>query len=264
MPSHFSTIGFSIASQEEFAALAHQLAADAQPISTKRGEYLQWKGGGGEEMWLQVDHTRDLMGMNPHFAGRSSVTVRIESRVRRPNDTELDGAFHGWAAPTDDVQEGAYPFVFDSPDAGTADAMQLPQVVQVQVAAFAHELSLHDSPEAFSASQAGKVARFASQSFIPSGLFTPGEGKTDPPEAHAIFTGHVREAASRRNSITGAAFRWALVDTLGGAFDVVWDPELLSAVPLPGSVLSGQFWLSGRIVSLPPPKRTWLGKLIRA
>jgi hypothetical protein len=261
MPSHFSTIGFSLASPDEFVALARQLAAEAQPIPTKAGQYLRWTGKAGEEVWLQVDRSHDLIGMNPHFVGRSSVAVRVESRVRRPKDSALDGAFDVWAAP-DGEEGGAYPFVFDSPDAATYVTLQPPQVVNVQVAAFAHDVTFHDSPEAFGASQADREVRFASQSFIPSGLFGPDGGKTDPPEALAIFTGHVNEAAVRKNSLTGATFYWALVETLGGLFDVVIDSTLLPAPPSPGGVLSGQFWLSGRIQSLPPAKRTWLGKLI--
>jgi hypothetical protein len=261
MPSHFSTIGFSLASQDDFAALAQQLAAEAEPISTKAGQYLRWKGIAGEEVWLQIDRGNDLIGMNPHFVGRSSVAVRVDARVQRPTDTALDGAFHGWSAP-DGGDGGAYPFVFDSPDAATYVTLRPPQVVDVQVAAFAHEIAFYDSPEAFGASQGDEKVKFASQSFIPSGLFAPDGGTTDPPEALAIFTGHVNETAVHKNSITGATFYWALVETLGGLFDVVIDSTLLPAAPSRGGVLSGQFWLSGRILSLPPAKRTWFGRLI--
>lgn len=238
MPSHFSTIGFPLASREDFAALAQQLVAEAQPVSTKGGQYLRWKGAAGEEVWLQIDGDQSLIGMNPHYVGRGSVAVRIEKRVKRPDDTILDGAFHGWAAPDED-DGGAYPFVFDSPDAATYVTLRPPQVVDVQLAAFAHEITFHASPEAFDASQADQDLKFAVESFIPSGLFSPDGSTTDPPEALAIFTGHVRESAVRKNAITGATFYWALVETLGGRFDVVIDPELLPAVLSPGGVLSG-------------------------
>ena len=57
----------------------------------------------------------------------------------------------------------------------------------------------------------------------PSGLFAPGGSNLASPESHAVFTGHVIVGGVRQNSITGRAFYWALVDTLGGRYDVVID-----------------------------------------
>jgi hypothetical protein len=80
--------------------------------------YLRWTGSGGEELWLQLSPRRDLIGMNPHFSGASRVRVGIVNRVTRPSDTKLDGALQAWASPQgDSPEEGAYPFVFDVPDA---------------------------------------------------------------------------------------------------------------------------------------------------
>ena len=89
----------------------------------------------------------------------------------------------------------------------------------------------------------------ASQSFIPSGLFTPAGKSTVPPQARAIFAGHVLAADEKINVLTGRAFYWALVDTFGGAYDVVIDSNLLPGVPEIGGVISGSFWLSGRIIA---------------
>ena len=255
MPSHLSAIGFPVQSQEDYETLVRALAEEAQPISTMQGRYLLWKGGVGEELWLQVDRSNDFVGMNPHFAGQSSVLVRVESRIRRPGDSVLDGAFQGWADPEPDAQ-GAYPFVFDAPDFAMHASLDPPQVVRVQLAAFAHEVEFHESPEVFGASQADLPVKFASQSFAPVGLFDLDGTKPDPPQAYAMFAGHVTEAGARRNSRTGETFYWALVDTFGGVFDVVIDPALLPAAPSPGGVLQGQFWLSGRIqAGLTAPSR---------
>ena len=98
-------------------------------------------------------------------------------------------------------------------------------------------------------SQAADGMTFGSRTFIPSGLISPSGEPVSPPESHALITGHVLEASEQRNSVTGAPFWWALVDTEGGTYDVVIDPELLSAPVQPGNVLSGWFWLSGRLRS---------------
>jgi hypothetical protein len=52
----------------------------------------------------------------------------------------------------------------------------------------------------------------------------------------------------KRNQRTKANFYWFLVETLGGEIDVVADPKLIASEPQLGGVVSGQFWLSGRLI----------------
>ena len=105
------------------------------------------------------------------------------------------------------------------------------------------------------------MVSFPSRSFIPSGLITPGGDPVDPPEPHALFVGHVLEAEERRNSVTGTPFWWALVDTIGGTYDVVIDPQLLPQPTRAGNIVSRWFWLSGRLQTSAGPKRGWLSRL---
>ena len=247
MPSHLSSIGFQAESEEQFRDLAETAAQSARPIRTRKGVYLHWCCGSGAELWLQANHRRELIGMNPHFAGTSITRVALTSRLARPDDTDLDGAFQGWADPTEGKPgSGAYPFVFDSPDAACSDGLSLPTEVDVQIAAFAADLALYESDEAFDASQT-ESAKLASEAFIPSGLFSPDGEPTDPPKALAIIAGHIQDAQERVNSMTNQSFWWVKVRTFGGVFDVVADPELVTAPVVVGGVLSGSFWLTGRI-----------------
>lgn len=249
MPSNLSSIGFQVENEEQFRELAEAAADSARPSVTQKGTYLQWRSDSGAELWLQVNRRNELVGMNPHFCGTGVTRVGLVSRIMRPDDTELDGAFHGWADPEDaEPKTGAYPFVFDCPDATCSDGLSLPTIVDAQIAAFAHELELYESDEVYNSSQAGEM-KFAAESFIPSGLFSPEDGSTNPPAALAIFTGHILEAEKRTNPMTERFFWWAKVRTLGGTFDVVADPALVVAPVVAGGVLSGSFWLSGRISS---------------
>jgi len=249
MPSHFSTIGLPVESQNEMIELARRVVSDCVSFNANGGRYLRWLSSSGAELWLQVDTENRLLGMTPHFSGKSRVRVGLVERVIRPDGTELDGAFYGWAEPTtDEPESGIYPFVFDVPDFQLHRRLSLPATVTVQVAAFTHEVSIFDSKEAFRVSQIGKL-KYASQSFIPSGLFSSDGKSTKPPEAYAIFAGHILEVESRTNELRGRSFWWVLVETLGGVLDVVIDPGLLSTSPKVGGVLYGSFWLSGRIVS---------------
>ena len=263
MPSHFSTIGFDIRTEEDLVALANELAGNTNPVKARNGKYLRWRGTGGEELWLQVDRAGELIGMHPHFDGPSLLRIGLASRVRRSDQTALDGAFHCWADPENEAPDsGAYPFVFDVPDSATYKDLEVPGLAVAQVAAFAHEVSCFDSEEEFNASQSSRELKFAPMSFIPSGMFGSELGPDGNPEAMAIFTGSVAQARTLTNQLTAAKYYWAQVDTLGGKFDVVVDPTLLASEPRTGNVLSGSFWLSGRLRDYPRRRRHILGKLL--
>src|SRR5687767_8122852 len=169
MPSQFSSIGFRVSSGEDLAALASQVADKAERVYSAPGEYLKWAPPSGEQLWLQISHKGDAMGMNPHFAGKSSVRVGIEARVARPAHTPLDGTFLAWAnPPAGSATGGEYPFAFDCPDAARHLDLTLPAVVSAQLAAFAQQVTVYESAQAFAASPDGQASRGASRSFIPS------------------------------------------------------------------------------------------------
>ncbi len=140
MPSHFSThLGFLSRARRTWSTSAQQISGQAQALPVKRGQYLRWTGAGGEELWLQLDESGDLIATNPHFNGKASMHVRLDSRVHRDSDAALDGAFEGWAMPdADPAGQGAYPFVFDSPDSATYGDLALPGMAEVQLPPSAH------------------------------------------------------------------------------------------------------------------------------
>ena len=263
MPSQFSAIGFTVSSAEDLAALASRVAERADTINASAGQYLKWAPPSGEQLWLQVKYSGDAMGMNPHFEGKSSVRVAVEARIARDGQTPLDGTFLAWANPPAGAASGGdYPFAFDCPDAATHEALTLPATLTAQIAAFAQQITVYESRQAYDAAQAAQGLPFGSRSFIPSGLISPSGEPVTPPESHALISGEVIEAEERRNAVTGEPFWWALVETVGGTFDVVIDPELLSNLPVrAGNVISGWFWLSGRLQAAAAPRGGWLRKL---
>src|SRR5258705_116174 len=99
MPSHFSSLGFRFESLDDFERFTEAVAKDAVTIHTKRGSYLRWTSFSGAELWLQMNKGGELIGAHPHYAGNSSVAVRLTRQIRRGDDTELDGAFHAWINP---------------------------------------------------------------------------------------------------------------------------------------------------------------------
>jgi hypothetical protein len=266
VPSQFSAVGFNVSSGEDLAALASRVSGEAERISTPSGEYLKWAPPSGEQLWLQITRDGDAMGMVPHFAGKSSMRLAVEARVARPSHTPLDGTFLAWAnPPAGAVTGGDYPFAFDCPDAATHLELALPATVTAQMAAFAQQISLYESAAAYATAQAAEGVSSPSRSFIPSGLLTPDGEPVDPPQPHALIAGHVLEAAARANAISGTKYWWALIDTVGGTFDVVIDPALLPDMPRTGNVLAGWFWLSGRLLTgaqQRKPARSWMQRLV--
>jgi hypothetical protein len=247
MPSHLSDIGFNFNTEEEFSELAYQTYERGARLRVEQGVYLHWSPGEGVEIWGQLDHEENFIGLNPHFAGDSVMSVGLTSRLERNEASMLDGAFHCWANPSgDDAELGDYPFVFDAPDFRLCDSVKLPSIVEAQIAAFAHELSVFESEEAYYASQS-EEPKFAAESFIPSGLFTPEMEDVEPPQAHAILTGRVLNTALRINPVTKSGFLWAKVQTFGGVFDVVADPLIVNGAVVEGGIIHGSFWLSGRL-----------------
>jgi hypothetical protein len=264
MPSHLSSVGFDLQTDDEFFALAVQAIERGERFPTHLGSYFKWSPGEGIEIWAQCDRKDNLIGMNPHFSGESVMRVGLTARVERPGETNLDGAFHGWANPGDDDPEtGEYPFVFDTPDYGLYEAVQLPALLTVQVAAFAHELRAYDDDEAYDAAQP-EEPKFAPESFIPAGLFTSESENANAPSAHAIFAGHVLDTELRTNPATHDKFQWVRIRTCGGVIEAVSDPFAVKGVIKTGGVVQGTFWLTGRLRDFPVRKKPgFLGNLFK-
>ena len=248
--SNLSDIGFPVQSEQDVNGLIENLLSVVKPIRCPYGAYYVYSDASGAEMYLQGNAGNELVGFNPHYAGKSRRKVCLTAAVER-DSSELDGGFHAWANPPDESGAGGdYPFVFDAPDFRTYTNSQFPRICDIQLTAFAsNDFRVFAGEKDYYDSQENEV-KFAAQSFVPSGLFTPDENATpiEPPRPIGIFSGVIVEFEPKRNERTKAGFYWFLVETLGGAVDVVADPKLISGEPQIGGVVSGQFWLSGKIL----------------
>ncbi|HYX76843.1 MAG TPA: hypothetical protein VE757_06680 [Gaiellaceae bacterium] len=250
MAGHFASLGFPVSTVDEVEALAERVRPDCGETAVATGSYLRWEGGDGAELWLQLDRRGRLIGLNPHFSGRSQLQVRLVESVQTAHDSALDGAFSAWTLDPEGDEEEWSQLIFDAPDAACHSGLALPAVGEVQIAAFAHSLDVHGSAEAFAAAQAGEELAFASQSFIALGLWAEELGTEGSP-ADASFSGHVVESATKENPLTRQPYTWIAVETLGGVFDVVAAPDLAPEPPPARSVVFGTFWLSGRLLGEP-------------
>jgi hypothetical protein len=105
MASHYDCIGFGGADGDELEELFRRAADEATALPCKKGTYLRWTCDTGAELWLQVSRRQELIGAHPHFNGDGDCAVALTRSVASPGDSELDGAFHGWANPSPDAPE---------------------------------------------------------------------------------------------------------------------------------------------------------------
>jgi len=248
--SNLSDIGFPVKSEQDVNVLITETINYVESIRCADGFYLRFSDASGAEIYLQGNPEQELVGFNPHFDGQSKRLVGLTKAIER-DSSPLDGGFYAWANPTDEDVEtsGEYPFVFDVPDFRTVEAIEFPHVCTIQLTAFAsNDFKVFADAEKFR--QSPDSNNMADKSFIPSGLFLPDEKMTaiEPPRPIGIFAGEIKAFELKTNELSKEKFYWFLVETLGGAVDVVADAKLVAGEPKIGGVVSGQFWLSGRIV----------------
>lgn len=252
MANHFQMIGLPIDDDGVLEEYAFRTCDFGEPINIDgQAHYCRWRVGAGAELWAAVNERDETVGLSPHFTGGASMRVAITGRIVPDDAPTMDGYFHAWANPdenADDPESGDYPFVFAAPDFAAWAALPLPTTVSVSLAAFAHELDAYPDEDAYTASQEGEL-KYAAESFIPSGLFVE-EGEA--PQPAAIFTGRVLETEVRSLPDSWRSFVWARVRTLGGEVDVVAARDEVRGEVVPGGIVSGSFWLSGRIIGEPP------------
>jgi hypothetical protein len=253
--SNFSSIGFSLQSKDEFEQLVDFCFENGEKIKCSDGSYFIYSDKSGAELYGQINNQNEIIGINPHFNGKSRRNVCL-TRSYSEAESELDGAFYCWADPQNEnnPESGVYPFVFDVPNFKTIGQISYPKNFEIQLSAFAQEIAFYDDEQTFLDKQnSGGVGendlKFASQSFIPSGLLSEDENNTA--QAIGFFAGIIKECKQLTNFETKGNFNWLLVETLGGEVDIISDPALTNNQPKVGGVAQGTFWLSGRLIDPP-------------
>jgi hypothetical protein len=249
--SNLSDIGFPTPDEQAVNEMIMHVLEFARPIECKQGFYLKFSDASGAEIYLQGNFDQELVGFNPHFAGTSRRKVGLTQKIER-DSSELDGGFHAWANPFEEEDEisGEYPFVFDVPDFRMNEIENFPALRDIQLTAFAsNDFQIFSSEEAFYDSQESEL-KYASKSFVPVGLFSFDENENiDLNVVRPIgkLAGEIKAFDRRTNQLSGQDFYWFLVETLGGEVDIVADPKFVTEEPKQGGIISGQFWLSGKI-----------------
>ncbi len=252
--SNLSDIGFPTPDEQAINEMIMHVLEVAKPEKVEQhGFYLVYTDSSGAEIYLQGNFDQELIGFNPHFAGKSRRRVGLTAIIER-DSSALDGGYHAWANPTDENVEisGEYPFVFDVPDFRRSEINEFPKVEEIQLTAFAsNDFQVFAGEEDYQNSQESEL-KYASKMFVPVGLFdfeSKNWDENNPPRPVGKFAGEIIEFELKTNELSGENFYWFLVETLGGETDVVVDPKYVPAEPKNGGIVSGTFWLSGRILN---------------
>ena len=118
----------------------------------------------------------------------------------------------------------------------------------VQLTAFPHRISLYADEQAFNAAE--RETPYAAQTFIPIGLMQQetqdnAEGKVLPT---AYISGSIKAAALRENPLSGEVFYHLVIDSYGGAIDLLAHPDLFPQAPAVGNIVETEAWLNGMII----------------
>ncbi len=249
MPSHFSCIGFPVNDMAAYWVLARRAAKEGVRLAAPDGTgVVRWAVGVGPEIWAQIDDTGEVVGGTPFFSTGTSYRVAVTGAGEDP-EQPMDGWIDGWMEPTetDEPFSGAFPLRVNLIDYPLVRPrlVSFPAIHRVEIIALAHEVDLYADETAYAAAP-GEIYRLPVQSFVSTAHF----GADEPTEFHestALASGYVTEARVLTNAITETPFWWIRLLTQGVTLHAFSDREMLSAEPRAGQVLSGSFWLLGRL-----------------
>jgi hypothetical protein len=244
--TNLTNLGFT-ADGPNMEVLARKTFQNGKATRCKHGTYIVWAHGNGIELWAQLSSNEELIGLNPHFAGKTRTSAGLVQRVSRAG-FPMDGGFTALAQPYgSDPIRGAFTFVFDTPNFLLQEALTLPLICSVQLAAFAQQCALFQNEKEFQTQTSKFGLSLATDAFIPLGLVGKNREPLADPIASAMVCGAVLDAQQITNAVSKGQFWWMKIRTTGGEIDVVADPELLPRGVKVGQILQCSAWISGRI-----------------
>ena len=248
--SNLSDIGFPVRNEQDVNTMIETLIEQPlDPTKCSHGFYLKFLDASGAEIYLQGSRDQELVGFNPHFAGKSRRNVTLLKAIER-DSSELDGGFIANATENKSISD-EYEFVFDVPDFRLNEISGFPKNLEIQLTAFAsNDFKIFPNEAHFYYAQDADT-QMSSKSFFASGLYLTRDNPVpvETPRPVGILSGDIKEFELKTNALSGENFYWFLVETAGGEIDVVADSKLIADEPQIGGIVRGQFWLSGKIIS---------------
>lgn len=263
MSSHFNCIGFPVRNIEGYWTLARRAAAEGNRIEFPDGSALvRWairstppptapqpNSDHGPEVWAQIDRSGEVVGATPFFSTGTSHRLAVTGAGEDPEEP-LDGWIDGWMEPAEEDEpfSGVFPLRVGLVDYPVVRAKfaSLPAIHRVEIVALAHEADLFPDDASYTTAP-GDAYRLPIRSFVSAAHF----GADDPvvfQESTALISGHLGGARMLTNPVSDVPYWWLQIVTTGVTLHAFADQETLGGEPKNGQILSGSFWLLGRIV----------------
>ena len=249
MGSHLGAIGFP--PDHPLNDALHQLMTHASHLGANaegRVDVYGLDDPSGARTTVTLEDRR-VTCLTPGFAPGTRLDVRLGALA--PNDCAFERPL---IVEVLDAQGGMqYPLAVTIDDLGISEPMiQAGERAVIEVVAIADQLSRFPDVAAYRASG----TPMAVASLIPSGLFAPGVVEADalPVRSVALISGTVMAAELRTHSLFGHPFATVVMASLGADYRVCIDVADLGGVAAPdlpavGSIISGEFYLSGRLAA---------------
>jgi hypothetical protein len=266
VPSHFESLGFAVADENEL----RELLSAAFERATERGDVVEHAEGStatyrdpsGAALSIHTDRRGGFECCQPGFEGRFHARWRPLGVAADPDGCRFCDLVY--AELLDDEDEMVYPFALRL-ETMAAERVLIPygEAGEVRFTGLWEEGEVWPDEDAFREAQEAEwgdvpapeeldvpaLRGFASRSLIPAGTFGFDGAPLTP---HVIAHGIVSSVEERRNELGEAPFRVARLDTLGGVFDTCLEPGTVEPEELlaPGAVARATLWLVGRPLTL--------------
>jgi len=250
MANNLTSLGIYVNSPEELIEFLIKASKYSERIDCEHGCFEKWMSKTGAELWTHINEEGKIKGFSLFYNGESNLPVRITEKIEKETYNNFEALLYAWVNPDeDDPYSGDYPIAFDCVNFPIVKKMEFPCIKNIKLSAFACELTVYLSEDDYYSKQKGEQ-RFASRSFVPSGALPPDLDTSKQYEIfpEAIFTGIILDYKKHENELSGKEFYWIKTETYGGiVIDVVADINLVENEPNKNGVISGRFYLSGKI-----------------
>jgi hypothetical protein len=241
MGNHFACIGVEIEPPDDLAELISRIYNESEAVERNDGGWFHLaRDVSGALIGINLNGDGEVECLTPSFAATSTVRSVPGTFLE---DAECRFCDRLYIDVLDEDGELVYPMAVQLHDMALArDRIRLRTPTDASLAAFAEEISVWPGRAAYEAEQRGPPALDA-ESLIPSGLFVDSDEIV--PEAHVLLTGRIVKAEVKESGWGGGAFRWAVVRTYGGDYEIlapIAGPELT-----PDTIVQGTFWVVGAL-----------------
>lgn len=241
MPNHFSDIGFRITKDNLETAIGkiyNGTRKDSFNVeASNHAEYIMLNIDEQIEIWFPVKNNK-ISPFSFTLFYRTNTFLEIENAERiKDNYSMYDAALPDY-----------YPLRIMCPTPKLYPYLSKYKKYKCQVACFADQMKVYkNADEFYEDSPYGE--KFGVNMLVPSGTFGPDE-ETGKINSRIIMSGTVKSFEERTNSFTGRCYDFIRVETYGGEYDILADPEFIPDDISEGDIIFGLFTLYGKIMPL--------------